>query len=298
MIRAFSQRDDGIVVTGQDQGGRPQPRQPREAGPAEAREQLVIVAPGPPRACRDVQQVTGQGRVLPRAAPVQLTGDARRVSRVQVATRRDHAQQDPRIPRDHERARPGRHQHQAAHPVGPAQRELLREPAAPGDAQDIGLPVAELVEQASQPRRRGAKVVGDDRAGELPMPGMSNLMTGRCGSSASTNGWSASRLAPMPLQSSSGGTARTPIPHRDPHGPAAGGQYPHPLSRSNRPQPPSGRFDQGRFPGGSARSPRNGTGQWSWTYVPGASQIGASPPPPSSPGAALSSPQRSASQPA
>ena len=83
------QRDDGIVVTGQDQGGRPQPRQPGRLVQPTLDEQLVIVAPGPPRACRGVQQVTGQGRVLPRAAPVQLTGDVRRVSRVQVATRRE-----------------------------------------------------------------------------------------------------------------------------------------------------------------------------------------------------------------
>src|ERR1700722_13849413 len=41
-------------------------------------------------------------------------------------------------------------------------------------------------------------------AGEPPMPGMSNRMTGRRGSSTSTNGWNSSRLAPMPLHSSSG----------------------------------------------------------------------------------------------
>ena len=53
-------RDDRVVVAGQDQGGRPQPRQPRQAGPADAGDQLVVVAPGRAQACRGVQQVTGQ----------------------------------------------------------------------------------------------------------------------------------------------------------------------------------------------------------------------------------------------
>src|SRR5580692_8659817 len=39
------QRDDRVVVTGQDQGGLPQHRQPRQAGPAEAGQQLVVIAP-------------------------------------------------------------------------------------------------------------------------------------------------------------------------------------------------------------------------------------------------------------
>src|SRR6266568_4418569 len=47
-------------------------------------------------------------------------------------------------------------------------------------------------------------------AGEPPMPGISNRMTPRRGSSASTNGWSSSRLAPMPLHRSSGGRPRAP----------------------------------------------------------------------------------------
>src|SRR3984957_14772107 len=47
-------------------------------------------------------------------------------------------------------------------------------------------------------------------AGEPPMPGMSNRMTGRLGSRASANGCSSSRLTPMPLHSSSGGQPGAP----------------------------------------------------------------------------------------
>jgi hypothetical protein len=42
------------------------------------------------------------------------------------------------------------------------------------------------------------------------MPGMSNRMTGRRGSRASTNGWSSSRLTPIPLHSSNGGQPGVP----------------------------------------------------------------------------------------
>jgi short chain dehydrogenase len=92
------QRDDRIVVTGQDQGRRPQLRQPRQAGPAEAGEELVDVTPGRAQAGGGVQQVPGQGRVVACAAPVQLAGDAARVSRVPVAARREHVEQDARMP--------------------------------------------------------------------------------------------------------------------------------------------------------------------------------------------------------
>src|SRR6516164_3423244 len=47
-------------------------------------------------------------------------------------------------------------------------------------------------------------------AGEPPMPGMSNRIIPRRGSSASTNGWRSSRLAPMPLHRSSGGRPGVP----------------------------------------------------------------------------------------
>ena len=66
---------------------------------------------------------------------------------------------------DHQRAGPGRDQHQAAHPVRAAQRELLRQPAAPGDAQDVGLLVAELVEQPGEQRRQRDQVIRDGWGG-------------------------------------------------------------------------------------------------------------------------------------
>ena len=46
------------VVAGQDQGGRPQLRQPRQAGPAEAGDQLIEVAPGRAQPARDLLHAT------------------------------------------------------------------------------------------------------------------------------------------------------------------------------------------------------------------------------------------------
>ena len=231
-------RDDRVVVTGQDQGWRPQLRQPRQAGPAEAGEQLIEVTPGRAQAGGGVQQVPGQGRVFARAAPVQLAGDAGRVSRVPVAPRREHAQQDPRTPGDHQRARPGRHQHQAAHPVRAAQRELLRQSATPGDAQDVGLLIAELVEQADQQRRQRGQVIRDDRSRRAAdarhvEPDDGAMRIERVDERLEQLQARADAVAQQQRR-----PARGPFPHRDPDGTAADRQVPHPLGRLGRSAPP------------------------------------------------------------
>jgi len=53
-------------------------------------------------------------------------------------------------------------------------------------------------------RQSPLKRYGPCGGGEPPTPGGSNLITSTAGSSWSTNGWSSSKLAPMPLISSSG----------------------------------------------------------------------------------------------
>ena len=169
------------------------------------------------------------------------------MSRVLVAARREHTQQDARMPGDHQRARPGRHQYQAAHPVRTAQRELLRQPASPGDAQDVGVGVAELVEQAAQERRRGAQVVGDDRGRRAadarhvePDDGPPRIQ--RVGERLEQLQAGADTVAQQQRRPASG-----PFPHRDADGTAADRQDPHPLGRADRPQPAP--------PGGTTHGP-------------------------------------------
>ena len=63
----------------------------------------------------------------------------------------------------HERSGGCGYQHQSAHAGRVSYGELLREPAAPGNAQDVGLLVAELVEQTAQQWRQRPQMVGPDR---------------------------------------------------------------------------------------------------------------------------------------
>jgi hypothetical protein len=78
------QRGARVVVARRDQGGPPQPRQQREAGPAGQGYQLVEGAPGRARACHRVQQIAGGPGILMGAAAEQFTGDAGRITGVQV----------------------------------------------------------------------------------------------------------------------------------------------------------------------------------------------------------------------
>jgi hypothetical protein len=56
-------------------------------------------------------------------------------------------------------------QHQPADPAGGLHGEMLGEPAAPGDPEDVGALIAELVEQAGDERRQRGHVVRDYRGG-------------------------------------------------------------------------------------------------------------------------------------
>ena len=90
-------------------------------------------------------------------------------------------------------------------------RELLRQRAAPRYAEHVDGPVItqprqQLVGQHGQASRTDT---GSTGAGEPPTPGMSKMMT-LTSSSAATNGSTSSRLAPMPLNMSSGGEASLP----------------------------------------------------------------------------------------
>ena len=187
---------------------------------------------------------------------------------------REHLRQHPGVRRHHQRARRrgGEHQPAAAPPV--LDGEVLRQPAAPGEAEHVD----RLVE--AQPGEHA----GDDRAEGRPgcrarpaaasrrTPGTSKRITLRRGSRASTKGCSTSRLAPMPFISSSGG--RRAVPGRT-------------ETRSVRPAD-GDRADSRRAPPGAGltcrtrrcRAPRASS-------RPSAAELG---------GAAISSPDRSPSQ--
>ena len=160
--RVYS-RDDRVIVPRQYQGGLTHQRQQREAGPAEDGQHLVAIAPGPHEVCRGAQQLTGERRVVAHAAAVELASDAGGVSMVAIAPRPEHAEQSARVAGHHQAAWCGSHQHQPTYPFRAQEGEMLRQGASPGDTQDIGLLVAELVEQVTHQGRQRRQVVRNYR---------------------------------------------------------------------------------------------------------------------------------------
>src|SRR6478609_715707 len=145
------QRDDRVVGAGQDQGRLPQERECGQAGPAGAGEQL--------------QQVPGQFGFGSQPAAVQLGGDRGGVVGVAVAAGGDHLAEHPGVGGDHQGSGGGADQDQSAAAAGMLEGDLLREPAAPGDAEDVELVVSQLVEQPDQEAGEQREVVGQAGCG-------------------------------------------------------------------------------------------------------------------------------------
>jgi hypothetical protein len=167
-MRALTSGMMGVVVAGEQQRRLPQPGQQRQAGPA---------GPG---------------------------GDPLGVAGIQVPARGGHLRQDLRPARHHQHARAGGDQDQPPAAVALAERELLGKAAAPGDPEHVNGAVAELVEEAREQPRQARQPVRQARQRRASHAGTSKRTTSSEASSASTSGCSSSRLAPMPLTSSSG----------------------------------------------------------------------------------------------
>jgi len=158
------QRDDRVVVAGHDEHRLAQQRQERHAGPARARGELVQV----PARRADPVAVVHRRRYLPGIrsgrTPVDVARHPLQVSAVQVTPRRHHVREHSRPGRHHQRPGRGRHQHKPA-AARPLERgEVLRDRAAPGDAEHVDPAVAELGQhardqraQTGEPVRAGAR---------------------------------------------------------------------------------------------------------------------------------------------
>ena len=133
------------------------------------------------------------------------------VRRVAVAPRGEHLAEHAEAGRHHQHAGPGADQHQSSAATRVLEGQLLGQAAAPGDAEGVEPVVAEPVEQRpDEPCQQSRSCRAPSARGEPPTPGTSNRTTSIRGSTSSTNGWSRSRLAPMPLQSTSGGPGAVP----------------------------------------------------------------------------------------
>jgi hypothetical protein len=165
------QRDDRVVVAGQDERPLPQQRQERQAGPAGAREELVQVPAGRADPVAVVHRRRDQLGVLPRRTPVDRAGHPLQVAAVQVAPGRDHAREHPWPGRHHERPGRGGDQHQPAAAGALERGEVLRDAPAPGDAEHVHLVVTKLGQQARDRPAQPGEPVRAGRLGRTAHPG-------------------------------------------------------------------------------------------------------------------------------
>ncbi len=150
------QRDDRVVVARHDECRLAQQRQERHARPAGPGGELVEVATRRPDPGMRVHRGGDQPRIGPGGSAVQAGCGALQVAGVQVAPRRDHLHQHGRPGRHHERAGSGADQHQPPAPRPLEGREMLCDPAAPGDAEHVDRVISERGQhpgdQLAQPR--------------------------------------------------------------------------------------------------------------------------------------------------
>jgi hypothetical protein len=161
----IGQRDDRVVVAGHDEHRLAQQRQERHAGPARARDELVKVAHRRPDPVAVVHRRRDPPRIGPRRATVDAACHSLQVPAVQVPPRRHHVRKHRRAGGHHHRTGRGRHQHKpaAAHPL--ERGEVLRDPAAPGDAEHVDLAVAQFGQHARDQRAQPAEPVRARRRG-------------------------------------------------------------------------------------------------------------------------------------
>ena len=161
----IGERDDRVVVSGQDERRLAQPRQERQAGPGRRGSELVHVA------ARRADPVTAVHRrhdlrgIDSRQSAVEVAGDPLQVAGVQVTARCHQVPEDRRPGRHHRRARRGGDEHQPTAP-GPLKRgEVLGDAAAPGDAEHVDAIVAELGQHGRDQPAEPAEAVRPARRG-------------------------------------------------------------------------------------------------------------------------------------
>ena len=158
-------RDDRVVVPGDDQRRLPDQPQERQAAPAGAGGQLVVVAAPRAEPRVGVQRPRGPLGVGAHRAAVDLPGDAARVLGVAVPPRGEHPGQHARVRRHHERARCRSRRAPAA---GTGARCWTAKCWASPPPQDsprtsTGPSMPEPVQHAGDDRGEGGQDVGDDR---------------------------------------------------------------------------------------------------------------------------------------
>ena len=165
-----------------------------------------------------VEDALDHQRVVPGRSAVQLRGHHGRVPMIQKPPGRQHFREDSRFAGNHDRTGTGGHQDQPTASARVLKSELLGERTAPGQPEDVDVRAASwssedagLSQQTAQHRCEVRKSVWHRRvrrpAGARHVEAHHGGV--RCRAPA-TNGSSTSRLAPIPLHSTSG----IPVPQR------------------------------------------------------------------------------------
>jgi hypothetical protein len=157
------QRDDRVVVSGQDEHRLAQSRQQRQAAPARAGEELIQVPGRRPDPVTVVHRGRDQPGIIARRTPVDVPGHPLQVATVQVPPRRHHVHEHRRLAGDRRHAGRGGDEHQPPAAGALGRGELLRDAAAPGDAKHIDLAVAELGQHARDQPTQPSEAVGSRR---------------------------------------------------------------------------------------------------------------------------------------
>ena len=146
--------DQRIVAAHQHERLLRQRPQPRQAGPAAHRKKLIQVAQVA-RAMHRGRMPADQGWVGAKGSSVDIRRYPVHVVLVGVAARRRHFPQHRGACRHHRETGRRRGEHQPPAQLWILMRELLRDSASPGDADDVDLCVAEFCNEAGgKPRQR------------------------------------------------------------------------------------------------------------------------------------------------
>ena len=213
MIRAFTSGMIGSSFPARIEGRLADERQGREARPADTGEELEEVADTGSEAFLLVQHVPHLVGSLTHPAAVQLGGDRPGVVGVAVPARGDHLGQHQWVGRDHQGSGGRAHEHQPPAPTWVLEGQHAARGRRPKRCRGRRTGRSRAGRGSA---RRGMPAVQGCTAPWVPgnhPPRVRRTSPPRsCASTLSTKGCSRSRLAPMPLQSTSGGPG--PVPGR------------------------------------------------------------------------------------
>src|SRR5690606_38101552 len=151
-----------VVVTGHHQGRLTNLVQPVDAGPAEAGEQLPVVAHLAARA--HLARVRhGQFGIAAEGAAVDVRGDAYAIGRLHIAPWAGHAPEHLGFARHHHRTGRGGGEDQLLASLRVVVGELLGQGAAPGHADGVDLTVVEVIQHACRQLGQAREAIGCGR---------------------------------------------------------------------------------------------------------------------------------------